>query len=1145
MNKRLFSYIILALLFLSLIPLFSPSVAAPQTYGNWVIDGDEVYVDDSLVFASATPHTLSGSGDVVFEFKSKVFTGNVDFCWGFNQGVMKPTGIWLWQNYTHSFHTQVFQQDWGSTILYGVTSFADLGIANYDSYVVTLGNKNNTYLYSVNYGTNQTGIYAFTTFSNVGSTYTLSGNYSHWVDILNTPTYFDWIPWDVTYNHIQWNYETMTDWYLTSPQAIVSGTTYKCKVRLEQQQFGLNLASGKYWFAFKPSSETLSQAVSNNHFYCLDPWWNANWSYYKVLNIANKRLGSQMKIVVGNNSGGNVSCGGHIAQGTDFRDIRFVNVANTTEYYHWMENCTVGTQATFWINNSDNASQILMYYGNAVCSASAYLNPHNTFYLYSDVDDVANWVHTTKVDVTASGVYAKVAGVLASLSYYAYLPFDSPIAKYTIQIKSNSDVGASHGGYYEARDGDSSHILSTWGMPNYNSNDITAYYNGGSKKLYDTVTTGTNFINQVYMNETSGKVKYILRDINYTYLDSTGVNSFYNAMTDGMDRILFYSGTAEPGNYDLYIKYIFVTGWFPVTPTWSSFGAEISVGSSNLTATTISNTSIGLSWTNVGTSVLIRNDTTYPPTPFDGTEIYNSTGTTYTDIGLTVSHKYYYRVWLWSAGSWGVTNSSANATTKPNPPYNQAWVQVGSNINVSWLNGTGAKKTVLRMSTTTQPLTPTDGTEIYNGTAHYKVQAVTGIFYITLFSFNTTSGHFSTGVTLSSYFVFVRCYNESSGLLISGYSVFFTNPLGTQTYMHDGCTNPHIINTSVIPQGNDISLMVNATGYYARTYVMDIIITGNYYINAYLVPISATLYYLRVVETIESSYTPYDQAVEDASVIIKRYINATVGYEIISSLYTDANGYVNLQLVPYVHYKVFLNKSGYDDKVSEYTPAPPNEYGQTVEKVFRIVRTTGGFTNITTFDDAYDFYATMYTNNTINIVCQELIAATTNAQIYVYETYNTTITLFNSHSYIGTVLNLSIWEVGINTAREYIIILNVNHSLIGYSIQTLYVLPITVYNQTKINATDIENKIADHFGAWDLGYVKTILLFLPTICLIVLFGAGHQPGLGLFIAGCYLGGILKFIQFDLGTAAQMGMLAGLFIVMGILVIIAKRKGWYD
>jgi len=96
------------------------------------------------------------------------------------------------------------------------------------------------------------------------------------------------------------------------------------------------------------------------------------------------------------------------------------------------------------------------------------------------------------------------------------------------------------------------------------------------------------------------------------------------------------------------------------------------------------------------------------------------------------------------------------------------------------------------------------------------------------------------------------------------------------------------------------------------------------------------LYYIRVVESYETDYGISDRAVENALVTFQRYINTTDSYEDISILLTDANGYVDLYLMPGVIYKVIISKDGYVTKSSSFQPAPPNEYGQTTEKVFRI-----------------------------------------------------------------------------------------------------------------------------------------------------------------------------------------------------------------
>ena len=371
--KKLNSYLIIFLLLSTVLfsMPFSPVVnIAIAPSNNWTINGNTVYVNDSLVYASATPHTISGSGDVVFEFKSKVFTGNVDFIFGFDQQVMRPTAIWLWQNYSHPYNVMKYNQDWGSVTLNSVTGFTSLGIQNYDLYTVTLGNKNNTYLYQVSYGGNKTGIYAFTTYSKVGSTYTISGNYSHWVNEVHSSTYQDWKTFTTPYTKQTFDYGGMNIWYLYQNQPIVSGVTYKIKIRIEQV-FGISKLSGKYWFAFKPSSETLGQAIGNNHLYALDPWFNTSWLYCKRIVIDHTKVKStftNFPILFDNTS---LSFKNHAQNDGD--DFVFVKPDNVTKYNHEIEsyNHTNG-HLVAWVNITNLSSVtdtvMYLYYGNPTCS---------------------------------------------------------------------------------------------------------------------------------------------------------------------------------------------------------------------------------------------------------------------------------------------------------------------------------------------------------------------------------------------------------------------------------------------------------------------------------------------------------------------------------------------------------------------------------------------------------------------------------------------------------------------------------------------------------------------------------------------------------------------------------------------------------
>ena len=68
-NKGLHVILILTMMFSGFTGLVFPTADAYETteIGEWLIDGNTVYVNDSRVFASATPHTVTNTQeDVVF-----------------------------------------------------------------------------------------------------------------------------------------------------------------------------------------------------------------------------------------------------------------------------------------------------------------------------------------------------------------------------------------------------------------------------------------------------------------------------------------------------------------------------------------------------------------------------------------------------------------------------------------------------------------------------------------------------------------------------------------------------------------------------------------------------------------------------------------------------------------------------------------------------------------------------------------------------------------------------------------------------------------------------------------------------------------------------------------------------------------------
>ncbi len=78
----------------------------------YTIVGDSVVEEDANVYLSATPHTLDGSGWVVFNITSKTFTGDVNVMFGVDTEQMNPTRVFRWSDAQQKWIN--FQKAWSS-----------------------------------------------------------------------------------------------------------------------------------------------------------------------------------------------------------------------------------------------------------------------------------------------------------------------------------------------------------------------------------------------------------------------------------------------------------------------------------------------------------------------------------------------------------------------------------------------------------------------------------------------------------------------------------------------------------------------------------------------------------------------------------------------------------------------------------------------------------------------------------------------------------------------------------------------------------------------------------------------------------------------------------------------------------------------
>jgi len=464
----------------------------------------------------------------------------------------------------------------------------------------------------------------------------------------------------------------------------------------------------------------------------------------------------------------------------------------------------------------------------------------------------------------------------------------------------------------------------------------------------------------------------------------------------------------------------------------------------------------------------------------------------------------------------------------PLNPINVDTALYDTNLNITWTTGTYADNTLLLRKTDSYPSSRTDGTELYNGTnEYYNDSSVTQSYYYRLYSWNSTTNTFSSGVNVLWGKLLVNVYDENTSLAITNWSIFISDSDKTDTYESPCNNNTLIINVEDIPYGTNTMIKINATGYNFKVYYMDFEINTQYTLDAYLSLSNATeSYIIRIINELE-------QPVSGAKVQVKRYINETNEYQNVTILLTDAYGYCpSVNLIPKEDYAVTITKTGYTTATYDLFPIPII-YTEDRYHTF-IIEFSSEEEPIFTPQDVIDFTATINSDGNITVQYHDNRENTEDTQIRIYQYYNYTLTVNNTNN--RTSDNSFTWTTtGYNISMAHKIRLWVNHSDFDDMIfMEVFLDPIRTGIVTE---KTIEDRFEDVFGSWDLGYAKTFLVFLPCLMFLVVFGAMHV-GLGVMSAGMYLGFTSYMINIEgVVTYATIGAILAL---AGFLIILVKH-----
>lgn len=946
---------------------------------------------------------------------------------------------------------------------------------------------------------------------------------------------------------------------------VVQDTTYRFKWEYD---IPAN-TSGKWDLFAKLNQHTIQQALDNDWYVMLDPWWNSNWNYRRTITIDNNYIDTDLVnftvfVPLSNDI---------VSKSNNGDSIRFVGNDNLTVYSHEIDKWN-GTGTSYaWVKipsvSSSTLTKFNLYYGNPVASSVAN-NPDtwddnfvgvwhlsNTSRIDSkgnrDLGENGNPVHDDDygiIDGTYDWDSVDDALTNASLSgfptgnrtveIWAYAD-DYPSKVGTYDNGLWSELGSSTAGCFMAvsesntkinyivRDsnGDEAHadagvVTDTWYYAvlvwNAHTHTVTGYINDTSMDTDTDVTVGavdTN--NELFIGDhaVAGSREWDGHLDEIRISDTTRNASWVKASFHSINRTTgFLSlGSEEENPSDL----------FPPT---------------NFEINTTSDSEMTLTWTmgvNATHTHIRRSTTSYPNVITEGTFVYNGTSTTANVIDLSAMTVYYYSAWSYNSttGNFSLARATGTNHTGPANPTNVGTVLSGSYINVSWVKGARADDTALIRKATGFPSSPTDGTEIYNSTGTYYNDTSFSGGYYRLYSFNNTTGLFSTGINVQYGQLVINVYDENTSNAITNWDVFITNESGTETYESTGNTNPLTIDISNLPNGANVAIKINATNYDFRLYYMDIYANNQYTLDAYLAPENITeLYLLTVVDEV-------DNPVSDATIQIQQYINETVGYENVSIRLTDANGQVIVYLIPGSYnslYKIIINKEGYQEEIVDYVPSD-----LIFTHTFRL-----DFAEITQPDpyieseeitfEGYISGTTLYINYTDNL------EQTLNSQIYIYVVnYSTLTTTLHTYNTATTSNDYQITTT-INTSNAHIAYLHYNHTTFGYITHSLFFEATNTTTFT--NQTYFDELFELNYGTNPFGWSNVFMFLFLTGC----FFSFGQRGSGISLM--FTGGLMLFINNIIGFNTTLAVAAGggipiFFVIVGIMVLWrnAKKEGY--
>ena len=326
----------------------------------------------------------------------------VDLVFRFDCQINNP-GIWLWRNMSHDVVVDDFGWEYYSFTLYNITDYiilddtpdsVDLGYIPSDYYAC--GNASwfdeDDDIWRQGYV-----VVGFDSYDLIHGMSEVLFYYKVWDTVGSHVEQRWWDDWFSLKDRFDYEYSYGTHNYHARNLSLENNVTYQLKWQYTIPEIN---QGGKWELMGKLHNDSIQDALNNDRYICLDPWWDSNWEFFRVITVDSGNLiGNPVQnfplLIVLDNSSGDFMFYNSGA------DIRFINLGNTSEYYYEIESFDNSGSTYCWVNCSDDittGSRLLVYYGNP--SASDNQNKENVWHsAYKGV-----WHMTNASDSTSNNV---------------------------------------------------------------------------------------------------------------------------------------------------------------------------------------------------------------------------------------------------------------------------------------------------------------------------------------------------------------------------------------------------------------------------------------------------------------------------------------------------------------------------------------------------------------------------------------------------------------------------------------------------------------------------------------------------------------------------------------------------------------------